>query len=239
MKPVWWSGVEDQIDSLMQDYVVKIGQKLEVTPANIVLRKNPFLYRVRAIEGTDQLATMLVDAYLSSSEETIFGNTLEGIAIAICSHSKGGRKSGISNIDLEYDEGSTRTVIQIKSGPNWGNSSQHKSLLSSFTSASKILRQGSKKIDVRCVEGICYGKSKSTDRGSHLRLIGDDFWFDISGSAETPQAIMQMIGGHAGNGLYEARKKAEADIVEYLEHHTVSRSNKIDWERLSLLLFKG
>lgn len=48
---------------------------------------------------------MIVDAFLSSSEETMFGNVLEGIAIDICSHAKGGRKSSTESIDLEYDEG--------------------------------------------------------------------------------------------------------------------------------------
>lgn len=42
---------------------------------------------------------MVIDAYLSSSEETIFGNILEDIAIIICSKAKQGYKSGIANID--------------------------------------------------------------------------------------------------------------------------------------------
>ena len=69
---------------------------------------------------------MVIGAYLSSSEETIFGGVLEKIAILICKHAKGGRKSSAEGIDLEYESNGERTIMQIKSGTNWGNSSQHK-----------------------------------------------------------------------------------------------------------------
>lgn len=49
----------------------------------------------------------------------------------------------IENIDLEYDRAATRTLVQIKSGPNWGNASQKRALQERFASATRTLKQGS------------------------------------------------------------------------------------------------
>ncbi len=65
----------------------------------------------------------IADAFISSNEETIFGDWLEGLAIFINQKVYKGWKSGIPNIDLEFDKESIRYIINIKSGPNWGNRS--------------------------------------------------------------------------------------------------------------------
>jgi hypothetical protein len=49
---------------------------------------------------------------------------MEKIAIFTCSQAFGGRKSSAVGIDLEFETESTKYLISIKSGPNWGNSSQ-------------------------------------------------------------------------------------------------------------------
>lgn len=72
----------------------------------------------------DEIIRGIVDAHISSNEETIFGDWLEGLAIFINSKVYGGRKSGIPGIDLEFDKNKARNIVTIKSGPNWGNSSQ-------------------------------------------------------------------------------------------------------------------
>ncbi len=185
-------------------------------------RKNPFLFRVRVVLDVRELANMVTDAYLSSSEETMFGNVLEEVAITICANAKGGRKSGISNIDLEYDEDRTRTIIQIKSGVNWGNSSQHRALRRAFNDATRVLRQGHTRLHVRCVEGICYGKSQIVDRGSHLRIVGHCFWKDISDWDGTAIGVMQLLGKHASNGLYDARRQERTRISDWHWHWQVS-----------------
>jgi len=49
----------------------------------------------------------------------------------------GGRKSGITNIDLEFDTDGKRNIVTIKSGPNWGNSSQIAKTVADFKTAKK------------------------------------------------------------------------------------------------------
>ncbi|HEY2722704.1 MAG TPA: PmeII family type II restriction endonuclease, partial [Chitinophagaceae bacterium] len=67
-------------------------------------KKNPYLFRAKYILTAQDIIKSLTDAFISSQEETIFGDWLEGLAIFINSHVYGGRKSGISGIDLEFDD---------------------------------------------------------------------------------------------------------------------------------------
>ncbi len=47
----------------------------------VLKRKNPYLFRAKNITTANQLASALLEAHLSSSEETHFGSFLEEIAI--------------------------------------------------------------------------------------------------------------------------------------------------------------
>ena len=178
---------------------------------------------------------MLIDAYMSSSEETMFGNILENVAIAICANAKGGTKSSAAGIDLEYEEGQERTLIQIKSGPNWGNSSQRKQLIDNFNSAKKRLAPSG--IQVRCVEGVCYGANKQRHYGTHIALIGQSFWHDISNWDATHFAVGSQLDIHAGNGMNEAKASARQRLAEFLKNQDAAKDNKINWQGMFELLF--
>lgn len=236
--PEWWSKAEPQIHDVLCKFTTKIRTKLETDPATIIGRKNPFLFRARTEGGTKDYAESLIYAFLSSSEETMFGNALEDIAIAVCSAAKGGRKSGIANIDIEYDVGNTRTIIQVKSGPNWGNSSQRAKLKTSFQAATRIIRQGIQELNVRQIEGICYGRSKTNDLGSHQQMIGDHFWREISDWDGTAKAVLSVIGEHASNGLHDTKSDAVERMVAYLHEHDVAVDGAILWDCLHDLISK-
>lgn len=229
--PDWWERAEPDIHTAIGDFADWMRNKINAIKPHRLIVKNPYLFRARAPAGAEQLAARLIDAFLSSSEETRFGDILERTAISICREAKGGRKSGASGIDLEYDEDGTRTIMQIKSGTNWGNSSQHKKLVSDFQAATRVLRQGSD-IQVRCVEGICYGASGVKDRGSHVRLVGNAFWEDISGWPHAGRAVLRIVGHHAANGLTEVVTAARASVVEYLEQSGATVHGVVDWDRL-------
>ena len=202
----------------------------KIVPRKLI-EKNPFLFRARSPEGAHQLVRRLINAFLSSSEETYFGEILESIARVICKEAKGGRKSGMHGIDLEYDENGVRTIMQIKSSVKWGNSSQHKKLISDFQSAVRILRQGTA-MNIRCVEGCCYGPSGTNDRGTHLRVVGNAFWYDISGWKNAGHAILDIIGQHASNGLASEIQEAQKRIVDYLNLSGAAVNGSIQWHRL-------
>jgi hypothetical protein len=103
----------------------------------VLRRKNPYLFRAKYILTAEQLVRTLVDAHISSNEETVFGDWLEGLAVFINEKVYNGWKSGITGIDPEFDSENVRYIVSIKSGPNWGNSRQIDKMKSDFTAAQK------------------------------------------------------------------------------------------------------
>lgn len=94
----------------------------------------------------------------------------------------GGWKSGIPGIDLEFDHESVRYIVNIKSGPNWGNSSQISKMKSDFKTAQRTLRTSNSKLNIVCVNGCCYGLDNNPDKGDYYKYCGQKFWEFISGN---------------------------------------------------------
>ena len=103
--------------------------------SNILLRKNPYLFKARNILLAQDLVRILLDAHLSSQEEAIFGNFLEGLAIFVNQKVYNGWNSSTQGIDLEFNKDYKRYIVAIKSGPNWGNSSQIRKMQDDFRKA--------------------------------------------------------------------------------------------------------
>lgn len=174
----------------------------------VLERKNPYLFKAKYLVTAGDLVKALADAHLSSNEETIFGDWLEGLAIFINEKVYAGRKSGIPNIDLEFDKDGRRYIVSIKSGPNWGNSSQIAKLRADFKTATKTLRTTNSKLNVVAVNGCCYGKVATPDKGDYFKYAGQQFWEFISGDTSLYLEIIEPLG-------HQAREKNEEFMVLY------------------------
>lgn len=163
------------------------GLKLDKVPG----RKNPCLFKAKHIETAGELVKQLLDAHLSSQEETVFGDFLEALAIYVCQETYGGRKSATEGIDLEFDRNGVRYIVSIKSGPNWGNSSQVKKMRDYFRQARKIV--GNKQHLV-AINGCCYGRDNKPEKGDYQKLCGQAFWKLISGNDAMYQDIVEPLG---------------------------------------------
>src|SRR5574341_449973 len=108
--------------------------------SKVLKRKNPYLFKAKNINDAHDLVKLLLDAHLSSQEETIFGEFLESLAIFVCGKVFNGRKSSAEGIDLEFERDGVLYIVSVKSGPNWGNSSQIKRMADNFRKARRILR---------------------------------------------------------------------------------------------------
>ena len=202
---------------------------------NTLLKKNPYLFKAKNINKASELIESLLSAFLSSSEEKIFGDFLEGLAIFIASKTSHGHKSSAEGIDLEIIRENKHYVISIKSGPNWGNSSQHKKMDNDFTNAVKVLKQAHKSILVQPVLGICYGKTRTSYLHNYWKLVGQNFWFFISGMEGLYIEIIEPIGFKAKehNDRYDLEKGKIANrfTKEFIERFCNS-DYAINWEKL-------
>ncbi|HUA69068.1 MAG TPA: PmeII family type II restriction endonuclease [Candidatus Saccharimonadales bacterium] len=160
----------------------------------VLKRKNPYLFRAKNITTAADLVKGILDAHLSSQEETIFGTFLEGLAIFICAKVYGGHKSAAEGIDLEVPKDGAIYIVTIKSGPNWGNSGQIARMVDNFKKAKRILATNTTGQKVVAINGCCYGREATQDKGDYLKLCGQNFWSFISGMENLYTDIIEPLG---------------------------------------------
>jgi hypothetical protein len=201
----------------------------------LIKRKNPYLFRAKNLVVISDIVKALLDAHLSSSEETMFGNWLEQLSIFVCEKAYNGRKSGITGIDLEMDRDHIRYIVSIKSGPNWGNSSQIKKMINDFAKAKKTLQTSNAKLAIQAVNGCCYGKTKDPNKGDYLKYCGQDFWAFISGSDTLYINLIEPLGKEAKirNDDFENRYGALLNrLTAQFTRQFCNDDYTIDWHRL-------
>ncbi len=183
---------------------IKILEELKLDK---VLKKNPYLFKAKNINFAGELILGLLDAFLSSSEEKLFGDFLEGLAIYVAETTCGGHKSHAPGTDLEFFHNGIHYIISIKSGPNWGNSSQQDKLEQDLRNAVTRVKQAKRGGNVQPVLGICYGKAKTSYLRGYMKIVGQNFWYLISENKHLYTDIVEPIG-------YRAREHNEAFLIE-------------------------
>lgn len=89
--------VEDNIGTFHQKRIDSLSRlKLK----SVLKRKNPYMFKAKNVQTAEQIVRGILDAHVSSNEETLFGDWLEGLAIFINSKTYGGWKSGIVGVTL-------------------------------------------------------------------------------------------------------------------------------------------
>jgi len=201
----------------------------------VLKRKNPYLFKAKYLLTADEIVKKIVEAHISSQEETIFGDWLEGLAIFINQKVYGGWKSGITGIDLEFDKDNIRHIVTIKSGPHWGNSSQIKKMKSDFVTARRTLRTSNSKLHVVAINGCCYGKQKKSDRGDYFKYCGQDFWEFISGNKDLYIDIIEPLGHKAkerNEAFMESYSKMLNKFVREFTNDFCNEDGEINWVKL-------
>jgi len=201
----------------------------------VLKRKNPYLFKAKYVLTAEQIIRGIVDAHISSNEETIFGDWLEGLAIFINNKVYSGRKSGITGIDLEFDKDNFRYIVTIKSGPNWANSRQLAEMKASFNTAKKTLRTSNSKMQIMAVNGCCYGRENKPDKGDYYKYCGQAFWEFISGDMNLYTEIIEPLG-------YKAKEKNDDFMKSYSQminkftkefaNEYCNDNGEIEWEKL-------
>jgi hypothetical protein len=212
--------VEENIEIFHQKRIEGLNSLMLKT---VLKKKNPYLFKAKHLLTAEEIIKKLTDAFISSTEETIFGDWLEGLAIFINQKVYNGWKSGITGIDLEFDRGNVRYIVSIKSGPNWGNSSQIAKMKSDFNTAKRTLRTSNSGLIITAVNGCCYGKNKRPDKGSYFKYCGQDFWHFISGQDNLYKDIIEPLGHKAK----EINKFTKEFANEFCDDN-----GEINWEKL-------
>lgn len=202
---------------------------------DVLKKKNPYLFRAKNIQTASELIGSMLDARLSSSEEKIFGDFLEKLAIFVSQQTSNGRKSSAKGIDLEFDREDTLYLVSIKSGPNWGNSSQYQALRQNFQNAIRVQRQADRNKAIRAILGICYGKTRTTDNGAYIKITGQNFWHFVSDDEDLYAEIIEPIGhyAHEHNEAFTHKRNAlEEKLMAKFTEDFCDDAGNIDWDKL-------
>lgn len=191
----------DDVRVYVNENIVDFHQRriksLEDLTLSKLLKKNPYLFKAKNITTASQLIEGLLEAFLSSSEEKLFGDFLEGLAVFIAGKTCSGHKSAATGVDLEFINNDIHYVVSIKSGPSWGNSSQQNKLQQDLQKAVATVKQARFGTNVQAVLGICYGKTKTSYLRGYLKVVGQNFWYLISENRDLYTDIIEPIGYRA------------------------------------------
>jgi hypothetical protein len=207
---------------------------------DVLRRKNPYLFKAKNVLSAEMLVRALLDAYLSSQEETLFGNFMEGVAIFVCHQVFGGVRvlpTELTGVDLQFERDYRLYIVEIKSGPHWGNSSQINRMKQNFVAAKKLLETRFPDKPIIAVNGCMYGKEANPNRsdGTYLKLCGQEFWSLISDNETLYIDLIEPLG-HLAKQKNEAFDQQYASIVNRFTGQFISEfchdSGMIDWENL-------
>lgn len=236
MKHLKLNDVSNYVEEHIGTFHKKRIESINSLKLNRVLkRKNPYLYKAKNLLTAQEIVEGLVSAHISSHEETIFGDWLEGLAIFINQKVYGGRKSGIPGIDLEFDQDGIRYIVNIKSGPNWGNSSQIAKMRDDFVKAKRTLRTTNSGLRITAVNGCCYGKDHNPDKGDYYKYCGQLFWSFISNNSDLYTQLIEPLGHKARDKNAEFDESYSKMINRFtceFAKNFCDCSGQIQWEKL-------
>ena len=228
--------VEQYVNENIVEFHNRKLNSLEELELAKLLKKNPYLFRAKNVMTASELIDGLLNAFLSSSEEKLFGDFLEDLAVFVAQQTSGGHKSVAPGIDLEFFNNSIHYVVSVKSGPNWGNSSQHGKLEQDLRNAVLRVKQSRRGVNVQPVLGICYGKTRTvhTTRG-YLKVVGQNFWYLVSENKDLYTEIIKPIGYRAkehNEKFASERSKLTNRLTKAFIDGYCDSSGSVDWLKL-------
>ncbi|MBC8508832.1 MAG: cytosolic protein [Chloroflexi bacterium] len=229
----------DEVNEFANENIVEFHKKrihsLEELKLAKLLKKNPYLFKAKNIQTAGQLMKGLLDAFLSSSEEKLFGDFLEDLAIFVAGQTCGGHKSAAPGVDLEFENRGIHYIVSVKSGPNWGNSSQQNKLQEDLQNAVKRVKQSQHGKNAQPVLGICYGKTRTNYLRGYLKVVGQNFWYLISENKDLYTDIIEPVGYRAKehNKAFEnERARVENRFTRDFIDKFCSNDGSINWVKL-------
>jgi hypothetical protein len=195
-------------------------------------KKNPYLFRSVGIQNASEIVEGLLQAYMSSSDEGIFGDAFfEPIAKAV----SGGHVAPSEGVDVAIETDRVYKAISVKSGPNIFNASQAKRMDTEFRELRSRLLKLQKQYDALLGHG--YGRKSGEPTANRIYRIrsGQAFWEDITGDPDFYLKLIRLIRDYPAvhRAAYEIeREKAINRFTREFLNEFSTPEGGIDWEKL-------
>lgn len=226
-------------DSVLKPFNEKRLEKVSKLRLNEILkRKNPYLFKAKNIQTSEELIKYILDAFLSSQEETIFGNLMEELAIFVCEKIFNGQKAEkgkFKSIDLIFKKEKNIYIVSIKSGIHWGNKDQISEMKKNFKRAKKILINEGATNKIIAVNGCMYGKDNKPKKKNYYKYCGQEFWEFVTGDNEFYQKIIIPLDKEARKKDEDFKKAYYAKTNEMTKEFSekyLTPDGIIDWQKI-------
>lgn len=210
-----------------------IGKVDTLNINKVIKRKNPYLFRAKAMNGAAQIVEAILAAFVSSSEETIFGNEFfEPIATVAV----GGKKALAEGIDIMFEQGDAIYAIAVKSGTSVFNAASKKKQLQNFMAAQKLAQQAKKRFVP--IIGYGYGKKNLSSKAEpkiYLELAGQKFWAELTGDDDFYIKLIDYMGALPEKYIERfelSYQKAANRLVKEFTNEFCQDDGSIDWNKL-------
>lgn len=230
--------VKKAIARALEDFYGALISKIDsINIKDIMRSKNPYLYRAKSMQTSSEIIESILQAFVSSSEETIFGNCFfEPIAIA----ASNGIKSNTEGVDIEIfdSDDNAKYVVAVKSGTSVFNADSKKRQEENFTKAQRALKTSGSKIRFEAIVGYAYGTKNETGRGKakiYEEVAGEEFWEVITGDKDFYTKIISFMNTLPEKYIDEYKTsyaKASNRLVRDFSAEFCNPDGTIDWEKL-------
>ena len=228
--------IEKHVETCLEEfYKCRIAKLSTLNLKDALKRKNPYLFRAIGVESPVELVSQLLGAFMSSSDESIFGNTFfEPLARLI----SGAATAGGEGADIILEDAVTYKAIAVKSGPSVFNAQSRRRQNQDFMSLRSRMLKLQKHFDA--VVGYCYGKKQSTKKASNTifrELAGQAFWEELTGDADFYLKIIKAMKNkpaeHKTVFLEEWENALNRFVHDFTDNFCTSKG-AIDWDKFLL-----
>jgi len=225
--------IEAVAGGLDEFYTALIAKINELDIKEIMRRKNPYLFRAKAMLDATEIVKAVLAAFVSSSEETSFGKKFFEPVAAVAGQSNWAITDGV---DVMAERGDAIYAVAVKSGTSVFNSSSRKSQERDFAKAMRQANLAHK----RCIPvvGYSYGRKKTTGRGQpkiYFELAGQEFWYELTGDDQFYIKLIRFMGNLPERYVEEfeqAYQRATNRLVREFTNEFCLADGRIDWEKL-------
>jgi hypothetical protein len=225
--------LEKHIESCLEKfYENRLTALQKLSLKKVLKKKNPYLYRALGIEKASEIVEQIMAAFVTSSDETIFGNVFfEPIAKLVST----GCVSPSEGVDFAVETPERYLAVAVKSGPNWGNADQHKRQSTNFDALRKRLYKLNKEFDP--LVGQAYGQQRSepTDNSRFRRRSGQAFWREITGDPDFYLQLVRLMKDVPQRNRPKFRAEWDQAVNRFTRDFMAEfcrADGSIDWEKL-------
>lgn len=225
--------LEQKIAELLDVFYKRRIEKIETLQLkDALLRKNPYLFRAVGVQRANEIVEGLLSAYMSSSDEGIFGDAFfEPLAKFV----SGGTVSPSEGVDVALVDDKFYKAIAVKSGPSVFNAQSKRRQADDFKTLQRRMLKIGKSFDP--IVGYAYGRKQQSNRGkaSFRELAGQVFWEEITGDPDFYLKIIYLMKEKPQKHLAVYRGAWDAAVNRFTRdfiNEFCLDNGMIDWGKL-------